>query len=60
MSTINITDARRVAAALRVSENRVLKVANELGCTLHTINGKAFIGADDEARIAKHLDRESK
>jgi hypothetical protein len=56
MSTINITDARRVAAALRVTENRVLKVANDLGCTMHTINGRAFIDVNDEDRIKQHID----
>ena len=55
-TTLNITDVRRVAAALGVTAGRVLKAAGELGIVEHRINGQAFIDAADEDKLRRHLE----
>jgi hypothetical protein len=53
--TLDIIDIRRIAAANRVSEGRVIRAMAELHLVEHRINGRSFCNADDEDRIRQHL-----
>jgi len=57
-TTLNIVDVRRIAAANRTTEQRVVKAAGELGIALHAINDRRFADVNDEQRIEQHLHRE--
>ncbi len=55
MTTLNIIDVRRIAAANCVTEARVQKAMNDLQLAEHRINGRTFANADDEDVIRQHL-----